>query len=300
MNRLSKNIARSISSLPSYNTSVFKASSPSAKVLHLEINRPEFKNSMNMPVWTDMQTLFEKADIDPEVRAIILSGAMPEDDSKPVFCAGIDLGALTESMMNCFESDDPGRRFFKIKKMVEDFQKPITSIEKCRKPVIAAITGAAVGGAIDILSACDIRYCDETAWFSIKEVDVGLAADVGTLQRMGKICGNESTIKELAFTGRRFMANEAQDIGFLSAVCENRDSMFVRVNEVAEEIASKSPIAVQGTKVAINYARDHSVADSLEQIATWNGACLLSEDLIKSAQAVMQRQTPADVDYEDV
>ena len=293
-------LKRRLSTLSEYNTTVFKAESPSKNVLHLQINRPEAKNAMNMPVWKDMETLFNKADLDPEVRAIILSGAVLPDDPKPIFSAGIDLGALMTDMMKCFESDDPARRFFKVRQMIKDFQKPITAIEQCKKPVIAAVQGAAVGGAIDVLSACDIRYGHENSWYSIKEVDVGLAADVGTLQRIGKICGNESTLKELALTARRFDAKEAHEIGFLSSVALNTEELMMRVEDVAAEIASKSPIAVQGTKVAMNYARDHSVADSLDQIATWNGAALLSEDIIKSAQAFMERKTPAEIDFEDV
>jgi len=293
-------VKRKLSTLPKYNTDVFLATSPSKNVLHLQLNRPEAKNSMNMPVWKDFKTLFDQADEDPEVRAIILSGASIEGDPRPVFCAGIDLGALMMEMMEALNfSDDPSRKFIKVRSMIKRFQEPITAIENCKKPVIAAVTGAAVGGAIDILSACDIRYCDETAWFSIKEVDVGLAADVGTLQRMGKICGNESTIKELAFTARKFDAKEAHEIGFVSSVALDQREMMDRCFEVAENIAQKSPLAVQGTKVAVNYARDHSVADSLEQIATWNGAALLSEDLIKSATAIMSKGGPEDCDYEN-
>lgn len=292
---------RSLSTLPKYNTEVFLATNPSKHVLHLQLNRPEFKNSMNKPVWDDMVTLFKQADRDPEVRAIILSGASIEGDQKPVFSAGIDLGSLMEGMMEAMAgTDDPARRFMKMRTMILDFQESITVIEKCKKPVIAAVTGAAVGGAIDILAACDIRYCDESAWFSIKEVDVGLAADIGTLQRMGKVCGNESTVKELALTARRFDGKEAHEIGFMSSVAVSKEEMMDRVFEVAKTIAEKSPLATQGTKVAINYARDHSIADSLEQIATWNGAALLSEDLIKSAQAVLQRKGPEDIEFEDV
>lgn len=113
---------------------------------------------MNMPVWNDMKTLFDQADSDPEVRCIILSGAILEGDERPVFSAGIDLGALMQDLMHCFESDDPSRRAFKVTRMIEKFQGSITSIERCRKPVIAAVTGAAVGGAIDMLSACDMVY----------------------------------------------------------------------------------------------------------------------------------------------
>ena len=153
---------------------------------------------------------------------------------------------------------------------------------------------------IDLLSACDIRYCDKDAWFSIKEVDVGLAADVGTLQRITKICGNESTTRELAFTGRKFDSQEAFEIGFVSSVADNREILMDRCLEVCKTIAQKSPVAVQGTKVAMNYARDHSIAEGLEQIATWNGATLLTEDLMKSAMAMKERKGPEDCDYADL
>merc|ERR1711981_1064768 len=208
-------------------------------------------------------------------------------------CAGIDVGDLAVSLMEAMQdSDDVARRFVNVRELVLNFQDKITAIESCRKPVIAAVSGAAVGLAIDILSACDIRYCDQTAWFTIKEVDVGLAADIGTLQRMGKVCGNDSTVRELALTARKFDAAEAKEIGFMSSIAEDRQQMMDRVHLVAKTIAEKSPVAVQGTKISMNYARAHTVAESLEQIATWNGACLLSEDL-------MEKKGPEDIEYED-
>jgi len=296
-----KYTAKRFSALAAYqNYENFNILSPSKYVYNFEINRPEFKNAMNMDCWNELEKLFNQADKDPNCRAIILTGKKPEDDSKPVFCAGIDIGSLASELNKCFESEDPSRRFFLVRSFVKEFQAKISSIENCKKPVIAAVTGAAVGGAIDILSACDIRYCDKSAWFTIKEVDVGLAADIGTLQRFGKIIGNESTYKELAFTARNFDANEAKDIGFVSAVADSNEILMNRVNEIAETIAEKSPVAVQGTKVAINYARDHSVHDSLEQIATWNGAALLTEDVIKSAMAIMEKKPIKEIEYEDV
>jgi len=297
MNRLFKSSRRLIN-LESYASPVYNISSPSKYVLHVEINRPEAKNAMNNEVWMGLQKIMDTADKDPKVRAILFS-SVAEDD-KPVFSAGIDIGELSVELMKCMQEDDGARRFFKVRDMIKRYQEPITSIESCKKPVVAAVSGAAVGGAIDLLSACDIRYCDKNAWFSIKEVDVGLAADVGTLQRITKICGNESTTRELAFTGRKFDSQEAFEIGFVSSVADTREIMMDRCLEVCKTIAQKSPVAVQGTKVAMNYARDHSIADGLEQIATWNGGCLLTEDLMKSAMAMKERKGPEDVDYSDL
>jgi len=300
MNRLFQIPRRFLSekALEAYASPVYRVTSPSNYVLHVELNRPEAKNTMDMDVWFDLQKIMDTADNDPKVRAVVFSAVT--DPERPVFSAGIDIGGLTVKLMECMQQEDGARRFFKVRQMIKDFQTPITSIEKCKKPVIAAVSGAAVGGAIDLLSACDIRYCDKDAWFSIKEVDVGLTADVGTLQRMTKICGNESTTRELAFTGRRFDCDEAFEIGFVSSVANDRKEMMDRVFEVARTIAEKSPVAVQGTKVSMNYARDHSIQEGLDQIADWNGACLLSEDLVKSAMAMKERKGPEDVDYEDL
>ena len=182
MNRLFQIPRRFLSekALEAYASPVYRVTSPSNYVLHVELDRPEAKNTMDMDVWFDLKKIMDTADNDPKVRAVVFSAVT--DTERPVFSAGIDIGGLTVKLMECMEQEDGARRFFKVRQMIKDFQDPISSIEKCKKPVIAAVSGAAVGGAIDLLSACDIRYCDKDAWFSIKEVDVGLAADVGTLR----------------------------------------------------------------------------------------------------------------------
>merc|ERR1711981_115852 len=301
MHRLINATKRHVSqkALSKYTASTFLVSSPSEHVIQFDINRPDHKNSLTRVAWDDLQALMNRAAKDSEVRAIVLSATT--DEQRPVFCAGIDVGDLAVSLMEAMQdSDDVARRFVNVRELVLNFQDKITAIESCRKPVIAAVSGAAVGLAIDILSACDIRYCDQTAWFTIKEVDVGLAADIGTLQRMGKVCGNDSTVRELALTARKFDAAEAKEIGFMSSIAEDRQQMMDRVHLVAKTIAEKSPVAVQGTKISMNYARDHSTQEGLNQIATWNGACLLSEDLMKSALAMRERKTPADIDCENL
>merc|ERR1711884_782522 len=172
MNRLFKSSRRLIN-LESYASPVYNISSPSKYVLQVEINRPEAKNAMNNEVWMGLQKIMDQANNDPKVRAILFSAVA--EGKKPVFSAGIDIGELSVGLMECMQEDD-GARFFKVRDMIKKYQGPITSVESCRKPVVAAVSGA---------------------------------ADVGTLQRITKICGNESTTRELAFTGRKFDSQEA-------------------------------------------------------------------------------------------
>ncbi len=156
-------------------------------------------------------------------------------------------------------------------------QESFTAIEKCPQPVIAAVHSACIGGGVDLLCACDIRYASKDSFFSIKEVDVGLAADVGTLQRMPKIVGNEGFVRELAYTARRFDAKEAFERGFITRVLECKDATLKAALETAEVIASKSPVAVVGTKRFLVHARDHTVQEGLEYAANWNMVMLETE-----------------------
>ncbi len=164
-------------------------------------------------------------------------------------------------------------------------------MDHCRKPVIAAIQGYCLGGAIDLISACDMRYCSADARFSIKEIDMGMAADVGTLQRLPRIIG-DGMMRELAYTGRTLDGAEAQAIGLVNRVYENPEALMEGVNELARQIAEKSPLAIRGTKEMIRYMRDHRVDDGLEYIATWNAAMLQAADLRVAVAAHMARQKP--------
>ncbi|KAK2510451.1 hypothetical protein Q9233_017727 [Columba guinea] len=177
------------------------------------------------------------------------------------------------------------------------FQESFTALEKCPKPVIAAIHGACVGAGVDLISACDIRFCSQDAWFQVKEVDIGLAADVGTLQRLPKIVGSQSLVNELAFTARKMMAPEAQSCGLVSRVFADKEALLAGALEVAVAIAARSPVAVQGTKVNLLFSRDHSVPEGLRYVATWNMAMLQTEDILKSVQASMDKKGPEDVPF---
>ncbi|KAL5634124.1 hypothetical protein ACGC1H_006076 [Rhizoctonia solani] len=203
-------------------------------IVLVELNRGPV-NAFNQPFWEELGSTFDKISRDGSVRAVVLSSSNPK-----VFASGLDLsdtGALVNK-----NGLDPARQAFKLRHHVLHFQSCISAIERCAQPVIAAVNGIAYGLAIDILCACDIRYSSSSARFSIKEVDVGLAADIGTLSRLPKITGNESLLRELAFTAREFGPREAVQLGMVSRVVEGgRDDVLGAALELAKVIAAKSP-----------------------------------------------------------
>ncbi|MCL4117586.1 UNVERIFIED_CONTAM: hypothetical protein GTU68_001682 [Idotea baltica] len=230
-----------------------------------------------------MQTTFESLSQNTEVRAIVLSGEGKH------FCAGIDISVLMNIQQ--FDSDCEGRKREMIRDFIIKLQNTITAIEKCKKPVLAAIHNGCIGGAVDIVSACDMRYATEDAYFVIKEVDMGLVADIGTLQRLPKIIPH-GIVNELAFTGRKMYGEEAKNVGLTNATYADKETMIVEVTKIAETIAAKSPLVIRGTKEIMKYTRDHSVEDSLNYVATWNAAMLISNDIMIAMQANMMKTKP--------
>lgn len=164
-------------------------------------------------------------------------------------------------------------------------------------PVLAAIQGACVGAGLDLAVVCDLRYATPRTKFSLKEVDMGLAADVGVLQRLPRIVG-EGRAREMAYTCRDVRGGEAETMGLVNACVDTEDpeALLAHVTEVARGLAAKSPLALRGTKHAITYARDHTIADGLDQIATWNASALISDDLTEAVTAFTQGRAP---DYAD-
>ena len=185
------------------------------------------------------------------------------------------------------EEPDTARKAIMIQDLVLKLQKYCNSMEACRVPVICAIHGYCIGAGIDLSSACDIRLCTKDASFTIKEVDIGICADLGTLQRFGKIVGSESWTRELAYTARYFSAAEANQRGYVSGVYDNVDELNKAAYKLAELIASKSPVAIYVTKKSILYSRDHSVAEGMEHIALLNGAMLQTNDTNAAVMATM-------------
>ena len=175
--------------------------------------------------------------------------------------------------------------------LILDLQECLSSIERVRKPVLAAVHGACIGGGIDLITACDMRYCAADARFAVKEIDLGITADVGTLQRLPKLIG-EGLARELAYTGRMFDASEALAMRLVNRVFESKEALDAGVRDIAATIATKSPLAIRGCKEMITYARDHSVADALNYAAAWNAAALMSNDLVEAGRAATEKRAP--------
>lgn len=246
------------------------------------LNRPDKLNAMNGTMFREIGDAFRWIDTETQARAVVLAG------NGKHFTAGLDLkesGAVLGA-----QDGDPARLREKLRRHILHLQDCFTALEECRAPVIAAIHGACLGGGIDLTAACDIRVCTEDTWFSIQEINVAIVADVGTLQRAPYLLPN-GILRELALTGRKFLADEAAKYGFVNHVATDRDAAIAKAGEIAAEIASKSPLAVAGTKAILNHSRDHTIADGLDYVATWNSGQLLGEDLMKAATAALTRET---------
>ncbi|MFT7287126.1 MAG: enoyl-CoA hydratase [Halieaceae bacterium] len=262
---------------PSYETLSLTLESHVAEVC---LNRPDKANSMNATMWKELKQCFEWLDAEPSVRVVILAGQGKH------FCSGIDLEMLASVHG---EETEPARRAETLRHYILHLQDILSSIEKCRKPVLAAIHNGCIGGGIDMVTCCDMRYGSSDAWFSVREVDLGMTADVGTLQRLPKIIP-DGIARELAYTGRNVDAQEAREMGLLNRVYESREALLSGVREIAASIALKSPLAIRGTKEMLLYTRDHSVAEGLNYMATWNAAMLSARDLSEGVSAQMEKR----------
>ena len=256
--------------------STFFACSMDAGVAHLELDKAEKANAMSPDFWEDLPRLVQQLGRDPQVRVIVISGRGKH------FTGGMDLTAFQGIME--FAQKEPGRGALALRDMILKLQASLSSVEEVRVPVIAATHGVCLGAGIDLISACDIRLASQGASFGIEEINIGMAADVGTLQRLPKMMPL-GIVRELTYTGRRFSAEEAKGWGLVNAVHADREAVIAAALDLAREIAAKSPLAIAGAKQAITHARDHSVADSLDQIATWNAGMLRPEDLMAAMQA---------------
>ncbi len=252
-------------------------------VAHLRLSRPEAYNSMIAEFWSELPAAVTAISDEASARAIVISSTGKH------FCSGMDLGVFAGQNE---EGLDLGRKQARMRSTVKTLQWTATALEKARVPVLMAIQGGCIGGAVDLATAADLRYCSADAFFVVAEINIGMTADIGTLQRLGK-CIPEGVARELALTGRRMTAARAYEVGLVQEVYADHDSLVAGVLETAKEIAGKSPLAIWGTKVAMNFARDHSVDDSLDHMATWQAGMFQPEDMVESFTAKAEKRAAA-------
>jgi len=253
------------------------------QIAHLMFNRPEAMNAMNRDMWREIPAAISTIDVDASARVIVISAAGKH------FTAGMDLSVFGQP--GPYKEAEIGRRRAHLRQDILRLQDCFTAFERVRMPVIAAIQGGCIGAGVDMITACDMRYATADAFFCIQEINIGLTADVGTLQRLPKIIA-PGIARELSYTGRRMPANEAKACGLVNEVFANQADMLAGVMAVAREIAGKSPLAIAGTKEMLNYARDHSVADGLNYNATWQAGMFFSQDTKEAMDARTQKRDP--------
>lgn len=262
-----------------------KISEATRGVYNLILNQPASLNALSPDFFAEFPAALSYLDSNPDVSVILLSGQGNH------FCAGIDINSLKTFTTPAASSSDRGRATERLRRHILFMQDAINSIEKCRKPVIACVHGACIGGGIDVITACDIRFCTESAFFSVKEVDLAIVADLGTLQRLPRVVGYANAM-ELALTARRFSASEAERFGLVSKVFASKAAMDEAVRDFAQGIAAKSPLAVTGTKAVLLRSRDMTLETALDYVATWNAGAVISDDLTEAISAHSQKRKP--------
>jgi len=253
-------------------------------IAHLRFNRPDKLNSFTPALWQELPKAVEQVERESDARVIVISS------SGKHFTAGMDL-----SVFASFEKDknaEPARQNAAFMELVKSLQQTFTCLAECRLPVIAAIQGGCIGAGLDLVTACDLRYASKDAYFLLHEINLALMADVGTFPRLQKLIP-QGIAREMAFTGEPLPVERAERIGLVNGVFDTHDQLVDGVLAVAAKIAAKSPMAIWGSKTALNYGCDHTVADTLDHVANWQ-AGMFSPDDIKAALAAQQsKQVPA-------
>lgn len=253
-------------------------------IAHIVLSRPEKRNSMIPAFWEELPAIVRDIDDNARARVIVISSTGPH------FSSGLDVNAFAavgeQAGDDVMRRRQAGLRFYEnVRRMQETFN----CLERCRVPVLAAIQGGCIGGGVDLVTACDMRYATRDAFVTVFEINIGMTADVGTFPRLYKLIP-EGVARELAYTGRRMGAEEAERIGLVNRVFEDQETLLTEVMAVARDIASKPPLAIHGCKRMANYARDHSTADGLDYVSIWNASMLQHEEIMEAMQANAEKR----------
>ena len=256
-------------------------------VAHIKLNRAEKRNAMNWDFWRDLPRIVGDIDTHARARCIVLSS------TGPVFSAGLDLSLFGKNVFASASTTKINEKELQTPQNFMSFlsflQDSISSLQKSRIPVICAIQGGCIGGGVDLICSADIRLATNDAFFSIRETKIGMVADVGTFPRIVKLLP-EGIVKELAFTGRNFSAQEAKEYGFVNRLYESHDALIEGALKIANEIASNSPAAVYGCKKVIDFSRDHTIDEGLEWINMWNASMLSQSELMEGFQSYKSKK----------
>ena len=263
------------------------------KVAHIQLKRPDAFNTMTRAFWNELPAIVNQINDEAAARAIVISSTGKH------FSAGMDLSVFTDGQGAAGEGagrGETGRVRSNLRNEVRRLQNTFGCLDEARMPVLMAVQGGCIGGAVDLSTCADMRYATTDAFFVIQEINLAMTADVGTFPRLCHLLP-QGMVRELAYSGRRLSAKKALDLGFVNELFDSQEQMLKHVLDLAAEIASKSPLAVHGSKVMINYARDHSIADGLDYIATWQaGMYNPSADMMESFKAKQEKRTPVYAD----
>lgn len=254
-------------------------------VAHVKFCRPDKRNSMTPEFWNELPRLIDKLDSSGEVRVIVLSSTGPH------FTAGMDLSVFAEASANSIDANNPQVRAAKFYETVKRLQHSFTCLAQARVPVLAAIQGGCIGAGVDLATACDMRYASKDAFFTIQETNIAMTADVGTFPRLSQLIP-DGIVRELAYTGRGMPADEAHRWGLVNTVYDSHEEMLEGIMHIANAIAAKAPMTIFGCKKMIQYAQDHTVADTLDYVGIWNASFFNKAEIMESMKAKQERRAP--------
>lgn len=269
-------------------------------VVHLVMKRGDALNTMTSAFWQELPEIVRGIDDAATGRVIVISSTGKH------FTAGMDFSVFGagSDLMGVDGADGRGaqghgQRRESLRRFVAMLQDTFSALEAVRMPVLVAVQGGCIGGGIDMITAADIRYCTKDAFFCIQEINLGMVADVGTFPRLCNLIP-QGWVREMAYTGRRLPAAKAKEIGLVNEVYDTHEDMLKAVLETAREIADKAPLAISGSKTMINYARDHTIRDGLDYIATWQAGMFQPADILESVAAQKDKRDPKYIDLRPI